>query len=167
MLNRNVFGLGRGSGSSAFQRKNQLAHFDLFAFFNFDFFDHAAHRRGNFHDSFVRLQLHHRLAFGNFDARSNHQSNQVTLVDILSKFGKRKFRWPRSSFRRRSRSCSWRRGFRLGFSRCRSSRCGLPLSFSLSRSGLSPGPILHRKNNLADVDLLAFLDPNIFDCAAH
>ena len=75
------FGFSGCGGAAALERENYLAHFDLRAFLNLDFFDRASHRRRNFHDRLVGFQFHHRLAFGDFRSRRNHEPHQVALID--------------------------------------------------------------------------------------
>ena len=69
---------------AAFEREDDLANFDLLAFLDFDLFDDAADRRGNLDDGLVGLQFHHRLAFGNLRAGSDHQADEIALVEIFS-----------------------------------------------------------------------------------
>ncbi len=91
-------------GCSAFEREDHLANFDLLAFFDFDFFDHAADRRRNFDHGFVGLEFHDRLAFGNFRAGRDHQANQIALRDVFSEFGQ--FEFARAG--RLGRNRAWR-----------------------------------------------------------
>ena len=83
MLDWDMLGLRGGSGGPAFQCKNQLPNFNLFAFFNFDFFNYAVNRRGNFNYCFIGFQLHYGLAFRNLSSRRNHQPHQISLMNVL------------------------------------------------------------------------------------
>jgi hypothetical protein len=64
----------------------------LVTFFYADFPDGARHRRRHFHNCFVGLELHHRLAFGDAGTGLDHQSDQVSALDILAQLGQFKFR---------------------------------------------------------------------------
>ncbi len=91
MFDRSVLRFLRLRGSAAFQGEDHLANFDLGAFLDLDFLDRARHRRRNFHHRLVSFQFHHRLAFGNFRARRNHQPHQIALIDVLSQFRQPEF----------------------------------------------------------------------------
>ena len=82
---------GRWSSGSAFEREDDLSDFYLFAFFDFYFFDHAADRRWNFDDGLVGFQFHHRLAFGNFRAGSDHEADEIALRNVFAEFGESEF----------------------------------------------------------------------------
>ena len=96
LLSGNVFDRfsGRLGGlrlRTTFQREDDLADFDLVAFFDLDLFHDSADRGRNFDDGFVGLEFHHRLTFGDLRSGSDHQAHQIALIDVLAEFGKLEF----------------------------------------------------------------------------
>ena len=73
-----------GCARAIFHRKNHLPHAQFVAFLHAYFADRPRHRGGHFHDGFVRLEFHHRLALRNARARRNQQSNQIAALDVLA-----------------------------------------------------------------------------------
>ena len=153
---------------SAFEREDDLPNFDLLAFFDFDFFDDAADGRRDFDHGFVGLEFHDRLAFGNFGAGRDHQTNEIALGDVFSEFGELEFARAGRLGRNRgggSRS-GWRGGGRWG------GHCGRLFLRNRRRRGcrccsgrLRRGPrrscgfgSVDGEDDLADFDLVAFLD---------
>src|SRR5580704_6758149 len=92
-LDWNMFGslcLRRGR---TFEREDNVANFNLVALFYVDFFDDSADRGGYFDHRFIGFKFHHRLAFGDLDARRNHEPDEIALGDVLSEFGKLELGW--------------------------------------------------------------------------
>ena len=131
VLSGNVFhgcGCGRSFGcrrASTLEGEDHLSDFNLLAFFNFYFLDHASDRRGHFDDCFVGFEFHHGLAFRHVCARGDHEPHQVALRDVFTEFGELEFagagrirdlaglcwrRRSRSSLGRFGRTGLWRGG---------------------------------------------------------
>ncbi len=87
----------RGRSLPTLEREDHLPNLDLLALFYLHFFHYAADRRRNFDHGLIGLQLHDRLAFGNFGAGRDHQSHQVALRNIFAKFGEFELAGPRNA----------------------------------------------------------------------
>ena len=156
---------------SAFEREDDLSNFDLLAFFDFDVFHDAADGRRDFDYGFVGLEFHDRLAFGNFGAGRDHQTNEIALGNVFSEFGEPEFAGAGKLGCNRGGGSSSGRSGRWGghcgrlFLRNRRgpgwwccSRClrgGLRRGFCVSS--------IDGKDDLADFDLVALFDLNFLD----
>ncbi len=152
-----------------FEREDNVANFNLVALLYLDFFDHSADRGRNFDHRFIGFKFHHRLAFGDFDARRNHEPDEIALGDVLSEFGKFEFR----GCGRRSAALSLDGGCWV-FDRacfcgrsCRSSLLCFEFLRWRGRPRYTTRAVLEGEDDLANFDLLAFFDANLFHNAAH
>jgi hypothetical protein len=192
MLSRDMFDRSgaRASGfrlrwRRTFKGENHLPDSDLLALFDFDFFDHAAHGRGDFDDRFVGFEFHHRLAFGNFRAGRNHEAHEIALRDVFTELGKLEFaRGGRSHRRRCLRDRRWQlRGWfcmpgSIGARRTRGGRILTDDWREFSAASFSRSGFLRRsrivlvgavdgENHLPDFDFVPFFDANFLHRTAH
>ena len=73
------------------QRKNDLSDLNFLSFLDLHLFYRAANRRRNFHYRFLSFELHHRLAFRNFHAGTDHEPDQISLINVLAQFRQLEF----------------------------------------------------------------------------
>src|SRR5580692_10184036 len=160
-----------------FEREDNVANFNLVALLYVDFFDDSADRGGYFDDRFIGFKFHHRLAFGDLDARRNHEPDEIALGDVFAEFGKLELGWAggRGGASNAPLSLDYRRsGLRRWLDRAcfrgRSCRSSLLCFGFLRRRGCpryATRAVLEGKDHLANFDLLAFFNANLFYDAAH
>ena len=88
---RHASRFGSLRASSVLDCENDLADFDLVAFFDADLLHGSADRRRHFHDGLVGFELHDRLSSADRGSGRDHQAHQVALFDVFSQLGKLEF----------------------------------------------------------------------------
>src|SRR5580704_12003154 len=175
-LDWNMFGSLCLRRSRTFEREDNVANFNLVALLHVDFFDDSADRGGYFDHRFIGFKFHHRLAFGNLEARRNHEPDEIALGDVFSEFGQFEFGGTRG---RRADNAPLsldycRSGLRRWFDRacfsgrsCRSSLLCFGFLRGRGRPRYATRAVLEGEDHLPNFDLLAFFNANLFHHAAY